>query len=213
VLIADLQRLLAALYGIEVGEDVRDYVVTDAAGLGAERDAPEQLLIAEGDGELGLALYLDPALLARLQARDPRRRLCGRNLADFCTVLEGVSHFNYVAWNAARDKAVTLLELEMQAEIDKYLAARVLLGSQDAGGLDGPLLAHLFDEPAFDTTLPPAALERYRDANRLAGRYCHSLECRFPAGAPVPAMVRELQAFFRWPQPAKVSHIHSAVLA
>lgn len=215
MLVADLQRMLAALYGIEVGEDVRDYVVTDAAGLCADdaRDAPEQLLIEQGDGEIGLALYLDPRLLARLDALDPRRRLCGRNLEDFFTVVEGVSHFNYVAWNAARDKAVTLLELEMQAEVDKYVGARVLLGGQAGAGLAGALLDHLFDAPAFDAALAPAALERYRDANRLAACYCHSLECRFPAGLPGPAMVRELRAFFRWPQPAKVSHIRSAALS
>ena len=219
MLLADLQNLLAGLYAIDVDEDVLDYVDTDAAGLGAAgylddaRDAPEQLLIEEGEGEVGLALYLDPALLARLEALDPRRELCGRNLADFCTAVEGVSHFNYVAWNAARDKAVTLLELEMQAEIDKYLGARILLGRQDARDLEGALFAHLFDEPAFDAALPPAALERYRDANRFAGRYCRSLAARFPAGAPAPAMVRELRDFFRWPQPAKVSHIRSAALA
>lgn len=219
MLLADLQRLLAGLYAIDVGEDVLDYVVTDATGLGtaaatdAACTAPEQLLIEEGEGEIGLALYLDPALLARLEALDPRHELCGRNLADFCTVVEGVSHFNYVAWNAARDKTVTLLELEMQAEIDKYLGARILLGRQDASALEGALFGYLFDAPAFDDSLSPVALERYRDANRFAGRYCRSLESRFPAGAPAPAMVRELRDFFRWPQPAKVSHIRSAVLS
>jgi len=220
--VADLQRLLAGLYGIDVPEDVRDYVVTDAARLPATPGAaaaPEQLLIAEGGGELGLALYLDPEVLARVTALDPVERLREPHFADFCLVLEGVSHFNYVAWNAARDKAVTLLELEMQAEVDKYLAARTLADDLADGPPGGSargcdaLRAHLFDAPGFDPGLPPAALARYREANGFAGRYCRSLAARYPAGRPGPAMLRELRAFFRWTQPAKISHIRSACLS
>ncbi len=219
MLLRDLQCLLADLYGIDVEADVRDYLVTDALALGcweeqgASRDTAEKLLIEQGDGEVGMALYLDETLLERLAALDPRERLCGRNLDDFCLVLEGVSHFNYVAWNAAMDKAVTLLELEMQAEIDKYLGARILLARQQASDIGEGLLDRLFDAPGFDAGLAPDELSRYQDANNLAGRYCHSLECRFPSGPPGQAMRRELRAFFRWPQPAKVSHIRSAVLS
>jgi hypothetical protein len=219
VLVRDLQRLLENLYGIELDADVRDYLVTDAGTLGrweqpGARDTEEKLLIEERDGEVGLALYLDEALLARLDALDPRESLCGRNLADFCLALEGVSHFNYVAWNAALDKTVTLLELEMQAEVDKYLGARVLLARQQGGDIEADgLIGLLFDEPGFDAALAPAELDRYRDAASLAGRYCRSLQSRFPGGSPGQAMLRELRAFFRWPQPAKVSHIRSTVLS
>ena len=219
MLLRNLQCLLGTLYGIDVEADVRDYLVTDAAALhqwedcGAGRDTEEKLLIEQGDGELGMALYLDSAVLDRLDAQDPREHLCGRNLTDFCLALEGVSHFNYVAWNAAMDKTVTLLELEMQAEIDKYVSARILLGHQDSGAGGGWLFDRLFDCPAFDDTLSDEERRRYQDASRFAGRYCHSLECRFPPGLPGPAMVRELRAFFRWPQPAKVSHIRSALLS
>jgi hypothetical protein len=218
MLLRDLQCLLGELYGIDVAADVRDFLCTDPDALrhleqpGA-REPAEKLLIEERDGELGLALYLDAALVARLDACDPRESLCGDNLDDFCQALEGVSHFNYVAWNAALDKPVTLLELEMQAEIDKYVSARALLARQPGSDVGALLLARLFDSPGFDDALAPAERDRYRDANRLAGRYCHSLRCRYPAGAPGGAMLRELRAFYRWPQPAKVSHIRSAALS
>lgn len=219
MLLRDLQCLLATLYGVEIDADVRDYLVTDAAALahleqaGAARATAEKLLIEQGAGEVGLALYLDQSLLDRLALQDPRQTLCGRNLPDFCLALEGVSHFNYVAWNAALDKTVTLLELEMQAEVDKYLCARVLLNAQADSDLDACLLESLFDEPAFDAALSAEELGRYRDASRFAGQYCRSLECRFPAGPPRAAMLRELRTFYRWSQPAKVSHIRSAVLS
>ena len=219
MLVRDLQCLLATVYGLEIEADVRDYLVTDAGLLGqlepaeTARDTAEKLFIEQGVGQLGLALYLDQAVLDRLDRLDPRTTLCGHNLADFCLALEGVSHFNYVAWNAAMDKTVTLLELEMQAEVDKYICARTLLGGQVDQGMAGRLLESLFDEPSFDGALSAEELGRYRDAARLASRYCHSLECRFPAGLPRAAMLRELRSFYRWSQPAKVSHIRSAILS
>jgi hypothetical protein len=219
MILRDLQSLLATLYGIDIDADVRDFLITDAGALrplgdpATARDVEEKLLIEEADGELGLALYLDRMLLERLDALDPRQCLCSCNLGDFCTVVEGVSHFNYVAWNAALDKPVTLLELEMQAEIDKYVSARVLLGRQVGGDIGHQLHARLFDSPGFDTSMEAGDLGRYQDACRLASGYCHSLESRFPAGLPGPDMLRELRAFFRWPQPAKVSHIRSALLS
>ena len=60
-------------------------------------------------------------------------RLDGENLADFWSALEGVSHFTYYAWNAARDKSVSLFELELQAEVDKFVTT-----SKAAAPADGP---------------------------------------------------------------------------
>ena len=81
------------------------------------------------------------------------------------------------------DKPVTLLELEMQAEIDKYVSARILLGpaGRRATSASGCSTA-CSTAPAFDDALSAEELRRYQDASRFAGRYCHSLECRFPAG-------------------------------
>lgn len=219
MLLRALQDLLGSVYRTEIAADVRDFLICDSATLrrwqSEEDDRPteEKLLLFDDDGELGIALFLDAALIERLSAADPRRQLCGRNLQDFCTVLEGISHFNYVAWNAARDKRVTLLELEMQAEIDKYVAARLLVGQQDGSDLSEDLFPRLFDEPNFDPSLSAEERTRYRDASRLACQYCHSLERRFPAGPAALAMHEELRTFYRLPQPGKVSHIQSAVFS
>ena len=66
-------------------------------------------------------MYLERELLERLDQNDPLTRLDRDNLADFWSALEGVSHFTYYAWNAARDKSVSLFELELQAEVDKFV--------------------------------------------------------------------------------------------
>ena len=93
-------------------------------------------------GELALSLYLDPALLRRLAAADPLERLHGGNVADCLTALEGVSHFLYLVWNASHDRPVSLLELEMQAEVDKFIVSHWLLRRQVPGTLSPGAAAH-----------------------------------------------------------------------
>jgi hypothetical protein len=218
-LLGAMQGRLGRLYDVELDHDVRDYLVTDrqviaslAAGAPA-RSSEEQLIVVEGEDAVDLALYLDHGVLERLAAADPLESLSGTNLADFWTVLEGVSHFHYLVWNAAYDKPVTLLELEMQAEVDKYFSTRLLLHEQPTATIGAPLLQRLFDDPSLDPQLDPEEVERYQAANSFASRYCAKLESRFPA-APLSAdLLRELRTFYRLPQTAKIARIRTAGFA
>ena len=217
-MLRDLQSMLSRINGIEHSLDVHDFLVTDPqlleqletnAGI---RPATEKLLICQCEGEIGMTLYLDAELLERLASMDPRQHLGHWNLDDFWAVLEGLSHFNYVAWNAAADKAVTLMELEMQAEVDKYIGAR-LLSEQQRTSLGSAVYRRLFDEPRFDENLNPMELSRYRNASLYAARFCRSLEARFAGSTFLPAILGELRTFYRLPQPDKVGHIQAAAFA
>jgi hypothetical protein len=216
VLLRDLQYLLGHVYGIDLSVDIRDFLVTDPAlvrrwqGNVEARDTEEKLLICQDDEELGVALYIDKKILSRLSEFDPRDRLNGHNLADFCIALEGVSHFNYIIWNAAADKSVTLLEMEMQAEVDKYVSARLLLEAQAEKELSASLYRWLFENPRFHEQLGAEELNRYRDASEYARRYCRNLELLYAQDRVGRRMTRDLRTFFRLPQPAKLSHINSA---
>ena len=217
-MLRNLQTLLAQLYRIEPPADVRDYLITDARQARAlegegGRDTDEKLLLAEDQDELHLALYLDAELLDRLASRDPFEYLDADNFEDFCKVVEGLSHFNYLTWNASADRRVTLLELELQAEIDKYMGARTLATHQARPELEATLFAVLFESPRFHATLSAAEHERYSYAARFAGWYCRSLEARYACGLPGGEMLQELRDFYRLSQPAKLSHIHSAAYA
>jgi hypothetical protein len=213
------QSLLSELYDTEQHLNVLDFLVTDnrilaaVEGSSPARGTEEKLLICQNDEELALSLYLAPELLERLKARDPRDWLGRRNFADFCTAFEGISHFNYLVWNASADKSVTLHELEMQAEVDKYVGALAVLAGQPNSELTASLYDRLFDDPQFAADLEPDELERYRSASALAGKFCHSLARRFPHGLSRPGMLGELRAFYRLSQPDKVSHIRSATFA
>jgi hypothetical protein len=211
-----LQTLLHQLYDVEPGHDVYDFLITDRRALAHlapddPRELEEELLLAEtpdGSGA-GVALYLDEQLLKRLEGADPMDALTEANLADYCTALEGVSHFVYSTWRLSRDLPVSLLELETQAEVDKYAVTVFLLGLQQAGRCHGtaagvqpyPAEVHprLFDGVSFDARLEPHQHERYFTAHRCAARFCLELERRFVRRgvARIEALVRELRKFYR----------------
>jgi hypothetical protein len=223
MLLQQLQDLLARLYGIELDADVTDYLVTDERFLAVvDADQPhsadETLFVRQNGDSLDMTLYLNDALLQRLAESDPYRVLSHGNLDDFCKVLEGVSHFVYLAWNALNDKRVTRLELELQSEVDKYVGSRLLLESQARPGrnpgIDSELLKqHLFDEVYYLDSLTDVMRDRYEHANDTVSRYCHNLEQRFSAERVSAAMVQELREFYRMPQPDKFSHLNSLQFA
>lgn len=210
MLLGKLQSLLHELYALEVAYGVDDFLITDAKFARAldkgGRDVDEKLLIAETDGEAEVALFLEHELLERLTERDPLTCLDADNLADFWAALEGVSHFTYYAWNAERDKSVTLFELELQAEVDKFVTTGLLL-KQQSGREPHDLHAWLFDKPQLDGELRGAERERYRRANRYAAKYCRRLAAALTRGAEDAAVQNELRRFYRLSQQSKLAHI------
>jgi hypothetical protein len=214
MLVRELQDLLATLYDAPSPHDVANFLITDAEQAAALQGRPqppatdEQLLVAESEEGVELSLYVDRAVLERLRARCPFRELGERNLADFCTALEGVSHFHYYVWNADRARSVSLLDLELQAEVDKYVGALRLILAQRDGRFPRELFRQLFDAAAFLPDLPVAERLRYDEAHRFAARFCRRLEERFLCGrrARPAALVHELRRFYRLGRHAKLRH-------
>ena len=213
MVLGQLQTLLSELYALDVRYDVYDFLLTDArlaAALDSDgRHLDEKLLIAEDAGEAAVALYLDAALVRRLAENNPASCLSQDNLEDFLTALEGVSHFLYYVWNAVLEKSVTLLEMELQAEVDKFIGTALLL-RQQGERLPANLHSCLFDLPKFDSRLGPEELDRYRSANRYAGKYCMKLVPQLSSSADPAALRNELCYFYRLPQPGKIQHIEAA---
>jgi hypothetical protein len=209
-----MQSLLGRLYDVNVRYDVHDFLVTDRRALGGitrsndTRVLEEELLVAETADGAGVSLYLDPSLLKRLEKSDPLDALTEGNLADYCTALEGVSHFVYTTWRLDGDAPVSLLELETQAEVDKYAATIFLIGHQQGGNFPTQVHGRLFDRIRFDSRLDPDQYDRYRTAHRCAAQYCRRLERRFVqrGEARIEALLRELRKFYRLGSTAKLRH-------
>jgi len=213
VLLSRLQALIGGIYDVSVAHDVYDFLVTDRTRLPHARHgglADEELIVAESaDGsEVALSLYLDPALLARLDGADPLIELNGGNVADWWTALEGVSHFLYLAWNAGHDKPVSLLELEMQAEVDKYVASYWLLRRQYPGHVPAELHRVLFERTRIDPRLEHQRARLYAEASAYAARFCRRLERRLTGRAyDERAVLAELRRFYRFGNARKRAHI------
>ena len=132
------------------------------------------VLVIEEHGELHVGLHLDPA------DRDHN-----------ATVIEETSHLVCLAWHAARDLPVSQLVLELQAEIDRFLFARL---RPEAMGDDA--FRH-FERYRWAEGLEPASKVRYEIAHERGHRYCRKLDRRFPRRSDTPSLLAELRRFYR----------------
>lgn len=212
-MLASLQRQLERIYEVEIPHSVEDFLITDPQLLNELRgreacgqsEIEEQLLVVQDGESVDIALYVDNEVVNRLAQDDPRSCLHDGNLSDYCTAMEGVSHFLYLTWNAGHERGVSLMELEMQAEIDKYVSTAFLFGKQGSGQVPSNLYRWLFENPNFDSSLDRPSMERYRDANYYASKFCARLEKRFLKRNGRPGMFNDLRRLYRLTNHAKIS--------
>jgi len=212
-MLSQLQDHLAGIYRVDPGYDVNDFLITDpviARVLGKGSLIPEteeSVLLREDEDGLALSVFLDSALLSRLKKSNPLEELQVDQLGDLWTVLEGISHFNYIAWRARKNRRVSLLELEMQAEVDKFVSTFFLALDQEDSELTVKLHGWLFDNVRFNPRLSRVQRERYTMANNYAARFCHGLRKRLTRDSRKG--LHELRYFYRLSQHEKISHIHA----
>jgi hypothetical protein len=179
-----LQGGLEQLYRVATGLPVEAFLIDDAARatLGLARAPREQLVVVESDDGIDVGLFVDGAVLANLAAYDPGSGLDDRNLPAFLYALEGVSHFVYAAVCAQRARAVSALELELQAEVDKYVTC-LSVRRPRAGG---------------QRRVAPSALRRVQLRARPRRRRARSLPGR---QRQRPSLRRRPRAALRRPRP------------
>jgi len=213
-ILSRLQRGLETLYRVETHLDVDAFVVDatargQALALGTARRPREQLLIRQSyPDSVDLALFVDGEALENLERHDPARGLHEANFSDFCLALEGVSHFVYVALRAAQDRGVSELELELQAEVDKFVSCVLLVDADGAGSTE--VSRRLYDDVSYHDDLDRDEHDRYRTANDEARRYAGSLQRRYLREQRVPDMLGELRTFYRLGLDEKLGHIARA---
>jgi hypothetical protein len=180
-----IQRGLENLYRLDRSADVDDFVAH--AGEGQR----EGLLVRETESGLELRLHL------------PKLGPSGEDLDSLCQIIEGVSHFVYLADRASHDREMTQLELELQAEVDKYV---ILAASQDEFDerRSRRLRERLYDEVSYVHAEGSLEGERYRLANERARRFTGRLEREFVAYARFGELRDALRRFFHMSQGDKL---------
>ncbi|HVY30367.1 MAG TPA: hypothetical protein VHB79_27605 [Polyangiaceae bacterium] len=116
----------------------------------------EALLLRESEGELEMALVVP-------------EHAANEN-DDWLQLAEGVSHFVYVANRARQELPSTHLELELQAEVDKFV---LLVLEQVPYDRSEAIAVHaqLYERVQFLHARGTELGDRYRTANDLAARY------------------------------------------
>jgi hypothetical protein len=180
-----IQRGLENLYRLDRAASVDDFVTHAGEG---ER---EGLFVRETSDGLELRLRL-PKLDGGSEGLDP-----------ICQIIEGVSHFVYLADRASRDRATTQLELELQAEVDKYVVLAASLESFDET-TSRRLRGRLYESVSYVHGPDTVEGERYRVANDRAWRFTGRLEREFVARARYGELRDELRRFFHMSQHDKL---------
>ncbi len=195
---ARIQQHLEAIYGIRCELRVTDCLLDEqqARALGGTLRAREELLVREDDGGVEVGLFLAPELLH-----------AAADLGSFCEAAEGVSHFLYLHRAASLDRHVSLLELEAQAEVDKFAICSLGAWSDDGLGHQAKgMFSRLFDGASFRTRLSDDESWRYREASRLARAYCKRL-LPLIAARRLERLLAELRYAYRLGAEAKLDYL------
>jgi hypothetical protein len=184
-----IQRGLENLYRLDRAADVDAFVTHASEG---EREA---LLVRETDDGLELCL--------RLPRLDDDADADNEKLDSICQIIEGVSHFVYIAHRASHDRGTTQLELELQAEVDKYVVLAASLETFDES-TSRHLRARLYERVAFVHAPGTLERERYQIANDRARRFTGRLERDYVARSRYTELRAELRRFFHLSQGDKL---------
>jgi hypothetical protein len=212
-ILSDIQSNLEHLYEVSVPHNVIDFLITDKcfaeaiSNTSINNNVLEQLLVYCNDDYLDVSLYLDNSLVDRLGNKHLYQLKDKNELHDFWVALEGVSHFLYLAWNARYDRPVSQLELELQAEVDKFVSATNAALSKDNLVNMHEIWDLLFSNPDYRDDLNQEELIRYQKANAYASQYCLNLiDMR---NKPAKTLKKELRRFYRLRQKEKISRINT----
>ncbi len=200
--IAELQLSIESLHAVGSGLDVRDYLVSDDVRreiAGSREGLPEQLFIRESDDETDLALYIAPSIVKTLAEHPPAQGLTHDNFEAYCIALEGVSHFVLYTFRAVQALPLSALELELQAEVDKFVSAWMLLESQGVRRDESaPELAkQIFDSYELRAEISGDEVDRYHTASRAARGYCLQLVRKYARDSGSTRLHSDVRRFYR----------------
>jgi hypothetical protein len=213
-MLASILQHIDRVYDLDLDVDIRDFLVTreTCARLGHD-DGHALVLVREDDAceEIELGVYIGESELDQLSKIDLSQAIHPRSFEILVTVIEEVSHFAYLVFSASREQRVTQLELELQAEVDKYVTATLLLAARNEGRVHANVLDRLFGDFEVRRGLDAGRRDRYKAAASLASRYCSYVVEAALGRDSLNALLPELRSFYRLTQRGKIGRIHNVV--
>ena len=166
-----IQRRLEQIYQLEPAPCIVPFVRIEAD------DSREQLIVRQSTDDLELVVLLPEASVQALAANDRHGEMDA-----YLGAIEGISHFIHLAERARTQLPTTLLELELQAEVDKFTiladTAQLPRGGPSPAQAVAVLPAdelqslhrRLYEDVRYIYAAATERGERYRLANDLAAR-------------------------------------------
>lgn len=186
-----LQRDIESIYRLDGCPSIDQFLIsTDEFKklIPSQAEPRPQVLLREDEGEISLAVHLG-------------EQISWGNLKDFLSAVEEISHFVYLTWSAHNERPVSLLDIETQGEIDKFLLANQYFPVRE------DLFERLFENIAYVDHLAVEEMARYKEANRLGGKFVKSLGEIFDQGETRPEALCELRSFYRKSSSARLASI------
>ena len=180
-------------------------VQVDLERLYAVEAPPVESFVRVANGERETVLVRKTRGSLELRVNLPEQALShdgSISLDLYCQIVEGVSHFLMLVERARRDLPTTQLELELQAEVDKFVLVKRAAGAT----ADAAVKERLFSNVRFLHKAGSVRGERYRLANQLAARFVTQLSSRPSA----PARLHDLRRFFGAGQREKLEMVMAA---
>ncbi len=184
-----VQTALERLYRIDENPPVDSFVME------ADEDEREALFLRQTGDSLEICVRL-PSLPENDDG----------SLDRMCQIIEGVSHFVMVTERARAERETTHLELEMQAEVDKYVVLATALARR--GTFDrttsNRLRAQLYEGASFVHERETETGDRYRLASQAAARFVRRIERGYAVSRNIDDMRSHLRRFFAASQEGKL---------
>ena len=207
--IQTMERILTEYYDLSSTPFVTDFIVNEASSETTERAC--LIIKQKSEEELELGLYFSSNFQEAFQAafHDPQELMPLRTLTftqlDLLAVLaEELSHFEFFWQRAHAQHSTSLLELEYQAEIDKFIVlASLLLPTQPT--LSRAALVHCLYEQVHFFPNNAEIRDRYELANRLAHRFWSQSNINQIAEIQHPEIQRRLRKLYQAPLETKIS--------
>ena len=187
-----VQGGLERLYQLERQADVDAFV---SRAEGGDREA---LYVREGADAMEISLRVPELGEGRSFDFDD-----AQGMDALCQIIEGVSHFVYITDRARAERETTQLELEVQAEVDKYVVLAASVGALDESR-SARVRERLFEQVNYVHDALSVLGSRYRAANDCARRFTRRLERDFVARCRFGEMQSELRRFYRMGQADKL---------
>lgn len=172
----------------------------------------ETLFISQTGDSLEFTVYLDAALLGSAEVNAdpiiPDAHPCisttVHSLDNLCSIVEGVSHAVCLLWHAHHERQIRPVDLELQADIDKFL---ILLDANATRCDTKQLHENLFARVRYLAEPGSELHHRYQLANESAAHYCSWLCNQYIDSLDVNGLKHELARFYRLSGTAKFERI------